>query len=61
MGSNPAQRSAEKTAREEVIKNREAITSCALVIVIRMMRMIKMVLMMIMTNCEAMMMMAMMI
>ena len=58
MGSNPAQRSAEKTAREEVIKNREAITNCALVIVIRV---IKMVLMMIMTNCEAMIMMIMMI
>ena len=43
FGSNPAQRSAEKTAREEVIKNREAITSWALVIVIMMiMRMIKM-------------------
>ena len=39
LGSNPAQRSAEKTAREEVIKNKEAITSCALII----MRMIKMV------------------
>ena len=27
LGSKPAQRSKEKTAREEVIKNREAITS----------------------------------
>ena len=47
FGSNPAQRSAEKTAREEVIKNREAITSWALVIIMGMiMRMINIALMM---------------
>ena len=33
LGSNPAQRSKEKAAREEVIRKREAITSWALMII----------------------------
>ena len=33
LGSNPAQRSKEKVAREEVIRKREAITSWALMII----------------------------
>ena len=36
LGSNPAQRSKEKAAREEVIRKREAITSWALMIIMVM-------------------------
>ena len=36
LGSNPAQRSKEKTASEELIRNRETITSWALMMIIMM-------------------------
>ena len=42
FGSNPAQRSKEKTASEELIRNRETITSWALMMMIIMMAVMRM-------------------